>query len=52
MAHKASTRQRISKGCSEYQIRVKRALALLDCVERGVLTTVPVVAGASSRASV
>jgi len=41
------TRELISERCSAYQLRVKRALALLDCVEQGVLTTVPVVAGAS-----
>lgn len=49
LAHRDSTRSLISERCSHYQARVKRALALLEAVERGLITTASVVVPESSR---
>lgn len=50
MALNDSARSTISERCINYQQRVKKALTLLEGVERGLLSIVPVVsAGASSR---
>jgi hypothetical protein len=51
MAANQSARSLVSERCIVYQTRVKKALTLLESVERGLLAVVPVVsAGASSSA--